>query len=211
MYQLLPRPRLQPLIDRQNRPLDLDLYDVGVWLKNQWGVFSPESRKDLARLVPNAGNQFERLRHFVQAALVRARRFHHALDKKPLTPPPVDIYLFASKSSLTAAKARVYWRNDLALLDFEDADLYSPGDQTVTFASAIGDERKAGDERTWVESPIDFRAVFLMAGNHLEMTRSRSFTDNLLQLLLSTKPPSRRGKQPPAEQGIGDDEGKGPS
>ncbi|RME23685.1 MAG: hypothetical protein D6806_10840, partial [Deltaproteobacteria bacterium] len=173
LYQLLPRARHRPLIDASGDGRRLDPYSPELWLNNAWGAFSEEQAPYRRQLLQGAGE--ESLRAFVTAALERARRFVAALDKEPGTECPADVFLFASRSIPTPNQARVYEKGGRLEVDFSDGSLSKPGDGTVTFASAVGDERTPEHWGPWLETNLPFKAVYLFDGDHLGMTRSRSF------------------------------------
>ena len=71
---------------------------------------------------------------------------------------------------------------------FEDKKLYAPGDGTVTTANALADERQGNAWKPWVRTNIPFTGIYMMEGDHLEITSSHRFTNNLLHILLAMPP-----------------------
>ena len=61
---------------------------------------------------------------------------------------------------------------------------YSPGDGTVTRASALMDERVGGYWTPVLESPIKWSNVMFLFTDHLGLTKSPAFSDNVLYILL---------------------------
>ncbi len=59
-----------------------------------------------------------------------------------------------------------------------------PGDGAVTRASALFDQRTADDWTPHLRSPLSFRSVLFTGGDHLGLTRSQAFNDNVLYWLL---------------------------
>ncbi len=57
----------------------------------------------------------------------------------------------------------------------------------IDAASALLDERAGGAYRPHVDTPIAFRQVLFLPGEHLELTRDAVFRDNLLFWLLEDK------------------------
>ena len=61
---------------------------------------------------------------------------------------------------------------------------YAPGDGTVLRASALLDERPGGEWSPVLRSPIRWEHVTFFFRDHLRLTQSPEFIDNLLYLLL---------------------------
>ena len=188
-YQLLPRPRHRIFLDEKKERKSLDLYDVNLWMENQWGIFSDSQEPYLRYLLPGADAPEKIAAKYVGAALERARRMHAALDQKPRTACPSEIYLFTSKSIPTEQLVGLSRRSGRLQMDFRGFDLKAPGDGTVTAANAMGDERQGRPWRPWVRTAIPLESVYLIQGDHLAITKSPRFTDNLLHLLLEMPPP----------------------
>ena len=183
VYQLLPRNRHKIFIDENEKTVDIDIYDINVWEKNKWGIFSDEQQNFLQENIPNSN--MKKVKQYVQCALQRAKKFHHALDTKPQSPNPSQIYIFASQSIPTLNKIKLLSTNQLS---FEGENLYSPGDETVTLGNALADERQGKEWQPWLQSNIPFDGIYLLEGDHLGMTSEPSFTNNILHLLLEVPP-----------------------
>ena len=188
VYQLMPRPRHKIFTDASGSPMGVDLYDVNFWENNNWGIFSPGQQKYLNYLLPDAKSPRAAARAYVRAALTRARRMHQALDVKPEKDCPAEIYLFTSNTVPTRNRIELTGGPGSYRAVFEDKKLYAPGDGTVTTANALADERQGRAWKPWVRTNIPFTGIYMMAGDHLEITSSPRFTNNLLHLLLTMPP-----------------------
>ena len=107
------------------------------------------------------------------------------LDTPANAPDGLEIFLFAGDAIDTVAVVT------------PDADggaevvMRAPGDQTVLRTSARLDERVGRSDWTrQLQTPIDFRSVYLLFTDHLKMTSDSGFSDNVLYLLLED--PRRR-------------------
>ncbi|BBM84350.1 lipase/acyltransferase domain-containing protein [Candidatus Uabimicrobium amorphum] len=187
LYQLLPRQRHKIFIDNTGQPLEIDMYNAEVWAKNKWGMFSPQQEKYLKYLFPDDKTRIPLAIRFMQNAFDRAQQFHEALDAKADSPCPAQVVLFASKSMATQEKVRIFQQNGQWTFDFDET-LSSPGDGVVTIANALADQRQGGEWKPWVRSNIPFSATYLLKGDHLKMTTTQSFRNNILHLLLETPP-----------------------
>lgn len=188
VYQLMPRPRHRIFKDDSGSTVEVDLYDVDFWQKNNWGIFSAGQEKYLGYLLPDAESPRAAARTYVRAALIRARRVHKALEVKPESDCPAEIYLFTSNTVPTRNRVELTGAPGSYKAVFEDKNLYAPGDGTVTTASALGDERQGRAWKPWVRTNIPFNGIYMMKGDHLEITSSPRFTNNLLHILLVMPP-----------------------
>jgi len=179
VYQLLPRTRHGAVIDGEGRRLDL--FDVATWQRFRWGLASPDDDA-LAELLPDVTSREERravaLDHLAKV-LLRAQRFHAALDV-PATPPPgTTLHLFSGDAVATPAVVRLSQSGELAVVE------RAPGDARVLRSSAIMDERVGRAQWTpGLVTPIAWSDITFVFSDHLEMTRDPSFSDNILWRLL---------------------------
>jgi hypothetical protein len=195
IYQLLPRTRHDLFVDARGRPVALDLFDPSVWERNGWGLLDPASDRVLRWLLPKARDAAERratAREYLAACLLRAQRFHAALDQRPGSrPPEAEIYLYAGDHVPTLTRAMLREEDHRLVPQFAGLDvLFEPGDSTVARYSAIGDERQERLFRIGAESAIPWTAVTFLPDDHLGLTRNPTFTNNLLFTLLDRTPPS---------------------
>lgn len=182
IFQLLPRGRHARIIDAATRQ-PVDPTDPDAWRRFRWGLADPAQRRYLAWLLPDITDPAQRdrvaLAH-LERVLARARQLHAALDQ-PAPPPPkgCDIRLFAGDSEPTPDVLEV----DPASGRLRIAST-TPGDGTVTRASALLDERLASDWSPTLRTPVPWSSVHFLHADHIALTDRPEFTDNLLFLLL---------------------------
>lgn len=183
LYQMIPRNRHKRVIwDKDSSKVVKDLYDPVLWQKMHWGLGAPEQDETLAILLPNITDPEQRrtiARAHQHRLLKRARLFHQALDK-PATPPNhLEIYLVSGDAEQTAATLSIDSKTGkLSVFSRE------PGDGTVLRQSSLSDERADGNWQPQLRSPITFEQVLFLPNNHLGLTKSKTFRDNVLYWLL---------------------------
>ena len=189
-YQLLPRGRHRAVVVQESSgPRALDPYDPAVWEEMGWGLASTEVDKTLEWLLPDSpdgdGRRRVALDH-LRKSLRRAKQFAEAMDVPASPPSGTDLYLVAGDSKPTPSMAEVDPVSGALRISETD-----PGDGTVLRSSALMDERRAGEWSPRLVSPIDWSQVIFLFRDHLELTRSQEFTDNVLFVLLEsqTHPP----------------------
>ncbi|MEM7204874.1 MAG: hypothetical protein AAF628_31755 [Planctomycetota bacterium] len=192
IYQLLPRNANRVVHNEAGRPIDLDLFDVDVWERNEWGLLAPESQEPVEWLLPeepDAAVRHRRARDYVADNLTRAKAFHAALDQEPTTPCPAELRLFAADSIETPTFAIAKPKKDGRLaLRFHGKGTGSFGDQTVPRYSAIGDRHFGHPSTPWLDSPIPWDSVTFLPDDHVGLTKNPLFTNNLLFYLLRQEP-----------------------
>jgi pimeloyl-ACP methyl ester carboxylesterase len=148
-FETLPLPGAVALIDANATPVPLDLYDIDLWMKNRWSVFSEQTQ---ARMHPRAlaaaqavfRNNLEQARHFQTALAV------------PMPDTPTEVALFGGDCSQTESRAVLEGTSGSYHLAFSEDQirvrrqnvnyrelLSAPGDGLVTRESASA--RKAFD------------------------------------------------------------------
>ncbi|GAB4139769.1 MAG: hypothetical protein Fur0037_06110 [Planctomycetota bacterium] len=195
IYQLLPRMGQGLVLGEDGEPSDVDLFDVGAWDRNGWGLLDPAADGYLRWLLPDLPDREARRRRaraYMEWCLSRARAFHAALDQDPpATPCPTELRLFASDTIPTLARTRLYRRDDGTLWPlFDGPDWSEPGDGTVARYSAVGD-RRPGRESGALDSAIPWDSVTFLPDDHIGLTQNPVFTDNLLFYLLEQQPRRR--------------------
>lgn len=181
IYQILPRTRHSPVRDRGSGA-PVDLLDPEVWIAHDWGIVNPDLDSELARLLPSTTTPEERrtiaLDH-LRKALARADQFHRALDRPAAPPEGLSIVLIAGDAEDTPARFSMNTQTG-ALARIETG----PGDGTVLRSSALMDERLDGVWSPRLRSPIGFDQVIFLTDDHLGLTKSPTFANNILYLLL---------------------------
>ena len=180
-YQLLPRSRHGAWATTTGQRFE-SIYDVATWERNGGGLFDESESACIEFLLPDVPEAIERraiTRDHVGKCLRRAEQLHRALDV-PATPPD-GTELFLAVGDATDTKAT-------AFLDATDGSVVryecEAGDGTVLRSSALGDERVGGEFRPRLVSPIGWERVMFFFDDHLGLTQSAAFIDNLLFTLL---------------------------
>ncbi len=179
IYQLLPRPRHLALSQGTGKPTTVDFYDPQFWIDNELGLLDPDEAEELKWLLPNlspAQRRATAIDHLTKS-LALAEQFHRALDVPAPLPDGVELYLFAGDASETT--------QSLQLVDGRlRTRTTGPGDGTVLRSSALMDERLDLDWTPRLRTPIDWTGVNFLFQDHLGITRSPEFSDEVLYLLL---------------------------
>jgi hypothetical protein len=115
----------------------------------------------------------------LKKSLKRGKEFQDAIDVPADLPDGLELNLIAGDAILTGSGLRV----DRSTGKFEVSQ-YSPGDGTVTRASALMDERVGGYWTPVLVSPIKWSNVTFLFTDHLGLTKSPAFSDNVLFVLL---------------------------
>lgn len=180
IYQLMPRTRHAAVVDAETGE-PVDMLDVAEWEKYGWGMADPKADKVLEWLLPEIESADERraigMDHLAKC-LARADQLFRALDI-PATPPEgTEISIFVGDSEATPAVLSVDGKGKLKVAQ------KAPGDGTVIRASALMDERQAMEYSVGLHSPIDWHRVQFISADHLGLTRSHDFVNNILYQLL---------------------------
>jgi pimeloyl-ACP methyl ester carboxylesterase len=182
-YQLLPRARHAPVLwdGDPGRPVD-DLLDPELWKKMEWGLASPAQARTLAILMPEVDDPARRREialGYQNRVLARVRAFQAALDRPAKRPPHLGLMLVAGDAEGTARQLALDSSNGSLRLIGD-----GPGDGTVLRESALMDERPGSAWQPQVVTPIDWSTVLFLPENHLGLTTSPIFRDNVLYWLL---------------------------
>ncbi|MEM7523197.1 MAG: hypothetical protein AAF360_05445 [Pseudomonadota bacterium] len=192
-YQLFPRDRHKRVtIKGTGEPVAL--FDIETWDKYSWGVLNPAEDENLKILMPDeptAAGRRARAKAHLAKILKKAEQFQRAMDR-PVTPPPgLELFLVVGGGFETAATAAYDPVEGLAeITQFEE------GDGVVLRASSLMDERQDGDYSLGLRAPISYRSVLLLPEEHVDITKSAVFGDNLLFWLLESPRSGDRLAQP---------------
>jgi len=182
-YQLLPRTRHGAIRDKNRGRIDI--MDPENWVRFGWSLADPGQEEVLEWLLPDVPDALERreiaLDH-LRKSLKRGKQFMEALDVPAAPPENLKLYLIAGDAILTGAGVTV----DTASGELKVTN-YTPGDGTVTRSSALMDERVGGQWNLRLVSPIKWSNVTFLFTDHLGLTKSPSFSDNVLFLLLENQ------------------------
>ena len=210
-FEALPHPDVRPIVDRNGKPVDIDIYDPAMWQARHWSVYSPEviARVRASGATAAAGDAaVAKLQALFVTHLHRAKNFQLALTG-PLPATEVEVAVFGGDCKMTAARGllvedgnggRVVFRpnetgpgrigepgkkpSKAERLDYE-ALLADPGDGLVTRDSQVG--RDPGNR---LAMPLDFHRLpvmqtFFLCESHETLTSNTYFQNNLLYFLLS--------------------------
>ncbi|MGB0506036.1 MAG: lipase/acyltransferase domain-containing protein [Pikeienuella sp.] len=180
-YQLLPRNRHHRVtIVDEAKPVDL--YDIETWDRLGWGLLDPREDELLEILLPEATDRATRrtiARAHVAQMLERADHLHRAMDRKVEQPPGLEAFLVVGGGEPTLSN--VSFDKDRHEM-IETA--WGEGDGVVLRASSLLDERQGGVYTLNLRTPLSFQSILLLPEEHLAITQSPVFGDNVLFWLL---------------------------
>ena len=187
VYEMLPRARHGHVFfdGDKSKPVE-DLFDPALWRRMKWGLVDPRQDEVLKNLMPLVTDPVKR-KDTADALLTRilleAKSFTGALDVPVKTPKGLEIILVAGDATPTSKDVSIdSSTGKLSVVGLGD------GDGTVLRTSALMDEREGGDWQPYVQSPIDYRSVTFLPDDHLGLTKSIVFQDNVLYWLLEAPP-----------------------
>ncbi|HEX8283598.1 MAG TPA: hypothetical protein VF588_09595 [Pyrinomonadaceae bacterium] len=217
IFQLLPHGAQARFLDANLRPVSVDLYDPAVWRRYGWSAANdPAFRESYARGVargqeaPKGHGTLAELDAYFAAVLLRARRFHEALDAAggPQTEgpeAPVKLFAFGGDCEETLA-APVILRDEKAgrwvtltrpkSLRGDDGrrlprsevvlSMYAPGDGRVTRDSLMGVGLGGGARVSALyETRLPIAYAAFACGLHSDLQNNRTLQDNALTLLVN--------------------------
>ena len=215
VYELLPHPINNWVIDPSGRPLQRDLFFVATWSAYHWSVFDPEVIARIKAHYPTAaaGDAYvDTLQRYLTKRLERARRFVWSLSYNESQHAPVKLVVFGGDCKLTPARVVLEQegrdeedmkvrlvpadiRHPVAGVDYTHLML-EPGDGQVTKPSLLAREslnptQQASDD---VFFPLAY-SLFLCE-DHAHLTGNVSFQDNLLNVLLAREHPWDSMREP---------------
>lgn len=189
VYQLFPRTRHKRVtVEGSEEPVDI--FNVENWDKNGWGVLNPEQDKVLEILMPkepDAVARRARAKLHLKKILARSEQFQRALDRPASLPEELEAYLVVGGGYQTPAAGE--YQPESGRLEISKLE---EGDGVVLRASSLLDERQDGEYTFGLRAPVRFKRVLLLPEEHVDITKSPVFGDNLLYWLLEGQ---RRGEQ----------------
>jgi pimeloyl-ACP methyl ester carboxylesterase len=182
IYQLLPPPPVVSLLDHKLAPFAADLHDTTTWERFGFGPFSPDTNG-------GASEDRQSQRDFTRASLERARSFHEALARPPLTPCPVKVVMLGGDCLPTLARAIVPERPEEPLRFEPDQPaeaeaMMEAGDGRVTRASALASHVPGAEETHSGSGLPELAEAFFGAADHHGIYSEPTFQSVLLRLLL---------------------------
>ncbi|MDX2148493.1 MAG: hypothetical protein SFZ23_13320 [Planctomycetota bacterium] len=193
IYQLLPRTRHARVVDAQTGEA-VSLYEVRTWQRYGWGLADPDQEQYVQWLLPEARDAGERRRiamDHLRKCLARAEQFHRAIDA-PMTGVPEHLRLSISLGDSHSTPSVMEVNPRTGTLRIRER---SPGDGTVTRASALMDERTGtGGFAARLRTPIAWSDVQFIPADHVALTTHPTFVDWMLfQLLEKPRANTPRG------------------
>ena len=203
VFQLMPHEKAVKFLDENLKPLDLDLYDPGVWKQYGWSVIysSPEFRTRHSGTAGTDGQAAD-LDAYLAATLKRARRFHEALDAAEGPNAPVVLLAIGGDCEqtlnapvvvrdqkrnrwLTLTRPREYRTSTGVQISKQKMvnAMYAPGDGRVTRASLLGENlfRTRDAETGFTLS----RYAIFGCDLHGQLTSNKSLQDNALTAIVN--------------------------
>ena len=215
IFQLLPHAARARFLDRDLRPLDVDLYDPAVWRRYGWSAandpaFRAAYERGAARdeEAPTGRGTLADLDAYFDAVLARARRFHEALDAQggaANTAAPVKLFAFGGDCEetlsapvvmqdektgrwLTLTRPKSLKGSDGRRLKREEVvrAMYAPGDGRVTRDSLLGvGLGSAVRASAFYETPLPVAYAAFTCDLHSDLQNNRTLQDNALTLLVN--------------------------
>ncbi|HVF57436.1 MAG TPA: hypothetical protein VM934_14880 [Pyrinomonadaceae bacterium] len=212
IFQLLPHAAQARFLDENLQPLSIDFYDPETWRRYGWSAIGdPAFRESYARgkyagqeSATHPGTLAE-LDAYFAAALVRARRFHEAIDAAVASDaPPVKLFAFGGDCEETLAapvilrdQKRGRWETLVSPRSIRTASgrrfsrrevtdaMYWPGDGRVTRVSLLGENlatgRRAG---ALYDTSLPIAYAAFACDLHGELQNNKTLLDNALTLFL---------------------------
>ena len=197
LFQLLPHGKAAKFYDENLKPLDLDIYDPRNWKKYRWSVISDEIY--LAKLKKAERVQAEK---YLDAALLRARRFHEALDVSTIIPDSLLFYAFGSDCKNTLDGAIVYFDLDQgkwATLTEGDSfknirgekvgeklvrqTIFAKGDGSVTKTSLMAENlARVNGRNLFLSEPLEAGQRIVCEG-HTAMPNNKKLQESFMEIL----------------------------
>jgi pimeloyl-ACP methyl ester carboxylesterase len=187
VYELLPRARHGHIFfdGDKSKPVE-DLFDPALWREMKWGLVDPRQDEVLKNLMPLVTDPKERkdtADTLLSRILLEAKSFAGALDVPAKAPHGLEIILVAGDATPTSKDISIdSSTGELSVVGLGD------GDGTVLRSSVLMDEREGGEWQPYVQSPIDYQSVMFLPDDHLGLTKSIVFQDNVLYWLLEAPP-----------------------
>jgi pimeloyl-ACP methyl ester carboxylesterase len=213
IFQLLPHTTRARFLDRDLRPLDVDLYDPAVWRRYGWSAANdPNFRAAFERGVvrgqesPTGHGTLADLDAYLDAVLARARRFHEALDAQvdDAANAPVKLFAFGGDCEETLSAPVIMqdektgrWLTLTRPQSLRGSDgrrlkraevvraMYAPGDGRVTRDSLMGVGLGAGRASALYETPLPVAYAAFACDLHSDLQNNRTLQDNALTLLVN--------------------------
>ncbi len=208
VYELLPHPVTNWIVDLHGTALDQDLFFVGTWSAYQWSVFSPPVMQRLTARAPTPAQgaaNVSLLQRYFAKRIERARRFVWSLTYNEAQRAPVKLVVFGGDCTLTPARVVIEPAADPRLpgqvrlrpeevrrpdpaVDYSRLML-EPGDGEVTKPSLLARQSLDPTESRSDDVFFPLAYAFFLCVDHAALTGNINFQDNLLNVLLERERP----------------------
>ena len=222
VYELLPHPVTNWIVDGKGQALERDLFFVGTWMSYQWSVFDPAvERRVKARFsTEEQGRQrIALLGDYFAKRIERARRFVWSLTYNASQNAPVRLVVFGGDCTMTPARVveeqesgagseahAVVRLRPNAIKDPQPGIDYSrlmlePGDGEVTKPSLLARQSLDPTESRSDDVFFPLAYAFFLCVDHEHLAGNINFQDNLLNVLLERGRPWENPGPAPADLG----------
>lgn len=197
LFQLLPHGSSARFYDENLKPLLLDIYDVKTWQKYGWAINS-----DAEFMKKQSKSKRVKIEQYFAVVLLRAKRFHVALNMKTNSPITLKFYLFGSDCEETLNGAIVYfdsekgkWKTLMRDDSFKTTKgekvsnelvkqtIFAKGDGTVSKSSWLAQNisQNSGQSVFAVEVNSPFQTI--VCENHRTIASNKTVQDVLTTIL----------------------------
>jgi pimeloyl-ACP methyl ester carboxylesterase len=212
IFQLLPHSGSARFLDENLEALPVDLYDLATWRKYGWSAaydskFRQRHAEGKAAIngEPSGPDGLEQLDKYFAAVLLRARRFHEALDVPVDASAPVSLFAFGGDCEETLAAPIILrdrktggWNTLTSPREFLASSgkkvtkkeavlaMFAPGDGRVTrssmLAETLADRRRVG---TLFNSSLPIAYAVFACDLHSSLQNNLTLQDNAITALVS--------------------------
>lgn len=215
LFQLLPHARATRFLDEELKPVSVDLYDPAIWKRYGWSaVNDPDYRRRYASGKAGVSDgregsdRLKSLDEYFAAVLMRARRFHEALDVPVEGNSPVTLLAIGGDCEETLNAPVLLrdkadrWITLIRPREIRTATgkrtsskevteaMYAPGDGRVTRSSLLGEHigsappTNQGASQVF-PSPLNIAYAVFACDLHGQLQRNRIMQDNALTALVN--------------------------
>lgn len=198
VYQLLPHPDSQWVVQTDGKPAQMNVYDHRFWQLNQWSIYNPDVQ---SRIIKNAENEdigqaeVHSLIQFFNFQLQRAELFWTALspdfevEHEGFVIMGGDCKKTLIRLIVSHNEGQVVLLDDLNINDdfktrsLHKSLLFEPGDGQVSKSSLLGEIHDSVTHKTL--KTIKIKYPVFVCEDHIKLTQNQTFQDNLLHVLLN--------------------------
>lgn len=176
IYQLLPHGKSAKFYDDRLNPLSVDIYNINTWKKYGWGIIS--DKEYLSKQT-----KAERLRSekYLELVLLRAKRFHEALDVKTIIPPSLTFLAYGSDCKNTLDGAIIYYNStDKVWETLMQGNSFTNGNGKKVSDKLVKEKILAKGDGTVPITSLLAENVTLLTGQSLFLTNDVFSTRNIV-------------------------------